>query len=233
MGGSAVQEWTLRVNMFEAMLHAVLKTLYEQGQWIGSVHAVAPGKIGRFWLGDGDSDGNVSGEKSVQDGEEDETMTTEARKGNGKSNSRKKQAPSSKSAKTKTAKIRIVQDWLEEILSSSSSSSRDSSRETGASIGNHMEEGRFNLEGSARELGEAFLRRRKGVKDVKVRQRSIVGATTGGSEEEADVEADLEVEIGKLDDLADCVLQGMAWVQWEGNRRKIVEGGESALNKLS
>ena len=219
--------------MFEAMLYTVLKTLHEQGQWIGSVHAVAPGKIGRFWLGDGDVS-DVSGEKPVQDEEEEGPTTTEAGKSKG-NGSKKKQAPSnSKSAKTKTAKIRIVQGWLEEVLSSSSSSSsssnRDSSSRTGASVGNYMEEGRFNIEGSARELGEAFLRKRKRVKDVKVRPRSIVGPTTGISEKE---EVEVEVEIGKLDDLADCVLQGMAWVQWEGNRRKIVEEGESALNQLS
>ena len=36
-------------------------------------------------------------------------------------------------------------------------------------------------------------------------------------------------EMGKLDDLADCLLQGMAWIRWEENRRGVLEGGLEAL----
>ena len=45
----------------------------------------------------------------------------------------------------------------------------------------------------------------------------------------------LEVEVGdgekmgKLDDLADCLLQGMAWVQWEENKRLLLKKGVEAL----
>ena len=34
----------------------------------------------------------------------------------------------------------------------------------------------------------------------------------------------------KLDDLADCLLQGLTWVRWEQNRRAIVEKGLDALD---
>ncbi|OQO05309.1 hypothetical protein B0A48_09077 [Cryoendolithus antarcticus] len=30
-------------------------------------------------------------------------------------------------------------------------------------------------------------------------------------------------DVGKLDDLADCLLQGAAWVRWEENRRDMVK----------
>ena len=185
--------------MFEAMLYAVLRTLREKGGWSGSVEAVAPSKVGRFWLGEGEG----AATEVVDDelGEE----------GKGMGRTKKKKKPS-KAARTKTAKIRIVEGWLAEVLGDG---------------GEGEVEGRFKLEGNARELGEALLRKRKGGRDVKVRQETIVGNSEKGEE---------KVEIGKLDDLADCLLQGMAWVKWEENRRRILEMGEDAgyrINELA
>lgn len=166
MGGSAVQEWTLRVNMFEAMLYAVLETLSEQGSWHGAVHPVAPAKVSNFWLGEVDTE------------------------------PRTKSGP--KSLKTKAAKIDVVTKWLED--------------------GNC-----FQLRGAAAKLGQAFLKKRKGAKRVLIEQNSINTDASGPH---------FEVEMGKLDDLADCMLQGMAWVQWEKNRRIILDGGLQALHDL-
>ena len=36
-------------------------------------------------------------------------------------------------------------------------------------------------------------------------------------------------KMGKLDDLADCLLQGMAWMQWEENKRLLLKNGYEAL----
>jgi cruciform cutting endonuclease 1 len=36
-------------------------------------------------------------------------------------------------------------------------------------------------------------------------------------------------KMGKLDDLADCLLQGMAWVKWEENKRLLLKNGVEAL----
>jgi len=37
-------------------------------------------------------------------------------------------------------------------------------------------------------------------------------------------------EMGKLDDLADCLLQGMAWIKWEENKRLVLSKGIEALD---
>lgn len=166
MGGSAVQEWTLRVNMFEAMLYAVLKTFSEQGSWNGAVHPIGPAKVSKFWLGRAEGD-------------------TKTKSG-------------SKSSKTKAAKIDLVAKWLEDG-------------------------GRFELQGAAAKLGQAFLQKRKGAKRVVCQQGELTVNTSDRS---------VEVEMGKLDDLADCLLQGMAWIQWERNRRTILTDGMQALPEL-
>lgn len=39
----------------------------------------------------------------------------------------------------------------------------------------------------------------------------------------------IEERMGKLDDLADCLLQGMAWIGWEENKRKALTHGVEVL----
>lgn len=80
----------------------------------------------------------------------------------------------------------------------------------------------FGLEGGAEEMGRRFLRKRRGGKRGKVGGKVVGGEGEGRG----------EVEIGKLDDLADCLLQGMAWVQWERNRRLVMEKGVQAFDEL-
>ncbi|KAI1373809.1 Ydc2-catalyt-domain-containing protein [Hypoxylon crocopeplum] len=48
-GAAAIQEWTLRVNTLEAMLHASLRTLRELGHWNGEIMSVPPDRVTRFW----------------------------------------------------------------------------------------------------------------------------------------------------------------------------------------
>ena len=167
MGGSAVQEWTLRVNMFEAMIYAVLKTFSERGIWKGNVHPIAPSKVSNFWI--------TNKQAAVKEGS------------------------GSQSAKTKSAKIDLVAEWLQD--------------------GGH-----FEMRGAAARLGQAYLRK-KTRKDCKssVKQKKL-------SESKTQTVAQDSVE--KLDDLADCLLQGMAWIKWENNRRLIMAKGAEALDEL-
>jgi cruciform cutting endonuclease 1 len=52
------------------------------------------------------------------------------------------------------------------------------------------------------------------------------------SQESSLSRAEGEEEMGKLDDLADSLLQGMAWMQWEENKRKFLKHGVEALEPL-
>ena len=154
MGGSAVQEWTLRVNMFEAMIYATLRTLSENKLWQGLVYPVAPAKVSKFWLGD-DNDEHVK-------------------------------FPTSKNLKTKSAKIALVGDWL----------SRGQL---------------FELQGDAADTAQGYQMKLAG------RRVRKVDAEQQATAEQNQVPRD----IGKLDDLADCLMQAIAWIRWEENRRSL------------
>ena len=180
MGGSAVQEWTLRVNMFEAMLWAVLETLRARGLWTGNVWAVEAGRVQDWWVG---SEGKSK--QATIEGNENNTgqrdrageVLVKARRGRG----------AKKTKQGKEDKIALVRKWLNDAST-------------------------IQLNGKAERMGEMYLA--KG--SSKIRGKA----------------ANDEEKLGKLDDLADCLLQGMAWVRWEENRRRILEQGPSILNQL-
>lgn len=139
MGGSSVQEWTLRVNMFEAMLYATLHTLRQRGAWEGKVVPVEPNKVSKFWIG-GEEKGKGKGEK------------------------------------TKKRKMAVARELV------------------GAGT-------EVRVEGLARE---------------------VLGEVTGKGRAKG----------GKFDDLADSLLQGLAWVRWEENRRLVSERGVDIVEEF-
>ena len=128
-GGTSILEWTLRVNMLEAMFHAVLYTLSQQRIHPNFVvHSVSPRSVTRFWLADFEE----------------------------KLNSRQ----------TKLAKIEVAKDII---------------------AGKRMA---IEFLEESNEVAKGF------------------DARLGGSSGEK-----------KLDDLADSLLQGLAWLTWDANRK--------------
>lgn len=155
------------MNMFESMLYAVLHTYSALGLWHGSVFSIAPAKVNSFWLGKDLDLGGSSGAGLMM-----------IRGG------KKKKKAEKKSARSKVAKIKLVERWLRE----------------GGGMG-------VEFMGDAKKVGRRYLDKR--------------GVKRWGGE-----------DIGKLDDLADCLLQGMAWIRWEENRVAIVENGLEAVEEL-
>ena len=157
-GASAVQEWTIRVGVFEGMLHAALKTLSEERGLPVIVQGVDPGRVTRYWL-----EGRAAkGKERISSGKE-----------------------------SKKAKIDIVGNSL---ASAGAAALVDVS--SGSDHGSHH---------GVEKMVNAFLARW---------QRKNGNSRSG---------------ILKLDDLADCLLQGVAWLNWQSKREEVLHRGLEAF----
>lgn len=191
-GGSAVQEWTLRVGVFEGMLYTVLYTLARQGFLthagtgadagdgdrmmvpVPLAKGVEPSRVVRYW--------------------EDRVLSPPA------SEEKKKKKKKGKTSKEgKKAKIDVVGGWLRDAGETGSGSGGDIS--TSLSVGNDVE---------LQNTVNAYLAKWQGKRE-KSRDKA------------------LKKDIGKLDDLADCLLQGMTWLEWQIIRGRVVREGVDFL----
>lgn len=230
-GGSSVLEWTIRVGVFEGMLYTVLQTLRAEsrkrrlkGADVGdetgiediSVLGVDPQRVARYWA------------EKVKGTDLKETETKKSK---------------STAKEGKKAKIDVIGSLLSTVDG------------TGRSNGVVASEPPVYvcLDGraQAREIASAFLekwnrsngRRKKGSSSVPVdgSEDGPVESPTGtkkktkktkktekGGEGEAKEEVKT-IDIGKLDDLADCFLQGLTWLSWRDMRAKIAKGGRDAV----
>ena len=160
-GASAVQEWTIRVGVFEGMLHAVLKTLSEEHGLQVVVHGVDPGRVTRYWL-----EGTAArGSQRIRSSKE-----------------------------SKKAKIDIV------------SKSFGGSGEALVGIGLESSQANHQAVG---QVVDAFLAKRNG-KDCSRQGKD-------------------STDLLKLDDLSDCLLQGVAWLNWQNKRNEVLQRGLEAL----
>lgn len=162
-GGSAVQEWTLRVNTLEAMLYSTLGTLKSCGRWSGQVIPISPKRVGPFWL-EGLGPSEIS-------------QSVGAKSDLGKI----------AKAKHKKAKIDLVGNWLQE--------------------------GKIIPSGQAQAMVSSYIERWNGK-----RTKKSLDETESAQE-----------RLQKLDDLADSLLQGLAWIKWQDNIRRLSKDGPEAL----
>lgn len=168
-GGSAVAEWTIRVGIFEAMLHATLRTLQEERKDKLNLHTVTsvnPARTARFWLEGNRILDNPLGPKKIT-----------GREG--------------KQAKIDTVGHSFLrpEDNLVQVDTA-----------------------------QAKAMQAAFLERwlatSKGAKRFKPPKRV-------SSAEKSQVI--MGPKLSKLDDLADCLLQAIAWLEWQHTRELVLE----------
>lgn len=189
-GGSAVQEWTLRVGVLEGMLYAVLYALrHERGSELAGieVHGIEPKRVVGYWEG-------LESDTARNSGEGVKKGRVSARE-------------------VKKAKIDLVGRWLSASIETDASTVEDTPRELELGAAG---EAKIYLEAdrlAVQDLAGAYLRKWRG-EGTRKKRLSTAGSTS---------------EVGKLDDLADCLLQGVTWVEWQVMRERLAREGLEAI----
>ncbi|CAO2658809.1 Nn.00g065320.m01.CDS01 [Neocucurbitaria sp. VM-36] len=212
-GGSAVQQWTVRVNTLEGMLWAVLKTLRSEwkvmlsrlregvGKRDYEVFGVDPKRVGHYWLGQN------SRLLAAKEAGTVESMSDAGGQSTEEGDKAATKKDMSRSKAEKKAKIAILRSWL----SSNPPSTISSTPESTPTI-------TFKIGQSAEPIRQALCSPSKPTR----RKRSSISSSKD-AEESIDVEAVGDTELKKLDDITDCFLQAAAWVSWESNRLQLLQ----------
>jgi cruciform cutting endonuclease 1 len=231
-GGSAVQQWTVRVNTLEAMLWAILEALKKDrnistkepkkgnGKDSYTVFAVDPKRVGQYWL--------VQHARALQKSNEDALafdVSALLKQSNPSTADEAKTFPKkpSRSKAEKSAKIALLRSWLTDTTMSTTPSTPAS-----------MPRIAFKMSDEAETIRQALLPKPRTVKAT--RQSQSKPKSKSKATESTDLVSDIPaVDIKKLDDITDCVLQAAAWVAWEGNRAQLAtilerDGGGGKTN---
>ena len=206
-GAPAVQEWTLRVGVLEGMLHAVLRTMAaERGGAAWVVKSVDPGRVGRFWLDREDEEDEEDEEDDDDDegggggGDGDGGDDAGPEKG---TRDKKRKRKTRSGRETKRAKIEAVRRLL------------DGHGDDALLLLSPMVRDAHAADGQAHRTAAAFSARLN-------RHHRRPTSTTAGPAPPPPAEQ-------KLDDLADCLLQGLAWLAWERRRAAVLRDGPAAF----
>ncbi|KAH7040694.1 mitochondrial resolvase Ydc2 [Microdochium trichocladiopsis] len=210
LSGPKVQEWTLRVNVLEAMLHAMLKVLITAGKWQGAIMSVPPGRATQFWLGSVEEDSEALAEWKHHKDEKEagkkeryyKKMERLARQTKGRAAAAGMSRedfpaftpePDSKTD-IKAKRMYLVKEWLKRpaIIQP----------ETPA----------------VRKVQDAFI----------TTSQLLQPGRAGRARVKKTVDKQQD-DFTKLDDLADCLCQGMAWLVWQHNRSIFAQSDASPL----
>lgn len=233
-GGSAVLEWTLRVGLLEGMLYAVLHTLrQERGGDVADlvVRGVQPRRVVRYWL-EGGSEPSAPGKGDVGEKSGAEEKVKEK-----KPNARE----------VKKAKIDLVGRWLSAAMQKQNTNAcpeTDSSLEKlelGIAAENKIVLADKDECPTLHGVAGAYMRKWQGqTQTLKKGKGKGSRALKSGSLPPLPVSPHSEIgdevaaiDPGKLDDLADCLLQGVTWVEWQIMRKRIAREGVGALDSIS
>ncbi|KAJ5747761.1 uncharacterized protein N7511_009457 [Penicillium nucicola] len=220
-GGSAVQEWTLRVGVFEGMLYAIVHALRkERGGSLQDVvvQGVEPRRVVRYWLEGGTGkDAN----KKEDDGKAKRLTARDVKK----------------------AKIDLVAGWLSSAWKNQDPASGGSAvrtMEPGPLVDNKIVLAYQSESPVLQQVSAGFLRKwldqttrkSKTAKSQTEGQATVIKAPSVNSTAEAValLPESTAIDPGKLDDLADCLLQGVTWVEWQMMRERLSKEGIQALD---
>lgn len=234
-GSHEVLEWALRVGLFESMLYTVLHTLREQMSLERSLNGPV-GEQQRKGRGDGKAQlppppfvEGVDPRRVYKYWKEEAEVHEEQDPISARPNTRKRQRIERAIAKgsapndvIKKAKINIVGHWLldwreretgADKEGESSETTSDSQRRTPnrASAKLHVAQ-----DPKLRDLVDAYLRKWLKSLNIKKDDPLLRDAPKG-------------VKLEKLDDLADCLIQGITWVDWQAMRCRILREGLGAV----
>lgn len=191
-GQTAVLEWSLRVGVFEGMLHAVLCTMRRLGHCAAKVWDVSPARVAQYW---------ESSSSSNNSSKLEELETTKAA-----------EKVEKNQGNIKKMKINIIGQWLNQVSSSSSSASTLPEKYDEAEPNPHAK--------------IIILPSKKPPSDVHDTVTAYLERWSGKRSSAT------QWRIEKLDDLADCLLQGMTWLEWQVRRAHLARDGLQELARM-
>lgn len=200
----AVSEWVFRVNLFEGMIWAVLETLRCQ-------HKMTKEETGSP-VSDAQIEDQVDGfpRACTVDPQRVGAFWTSRSPIVGDSLDFAQSIPHQKV--DKEVKIAIVESFLRP---------KDAEIEGGSSL-HRKSDDIGSLQCSTMQacrMRDMFLAARTKKKEKRKTRRIEKGSLKSSELEEKDDDGE---ELQKLDDLSDCLLQGLAWIQWEVNRQSVL-----------